>query len=167
MKVEQHVEATPATVWAIITDLDRYADVADIVALERLDDGAGFGVGTKWRETRRMFGREATEDMWVTEIDAGRKYVVEAESHGAHYRSVLEVSPEANGSRLSMQFDGVGTNVVTKVLGNTVGRLFEGPNRKAMQADLAAIAAAAEADGAAAADVADVADVAADHPDQS
>lgn len=162
MKVEQHVGAVPATVWAIITDLDRYADVADIVALERLDDGAGFGVGTKWRETRRI-SREATEDMWVTEIDAGRKYVVEAESHGAHYRSVLEVSPEANGSRLSMQFDGTGTNVVTKVLGNTVGRLFEGPNRKAMQADLAGIAAAAEADEAAAADVVDVA---ADHPDE-
>lgn len=150
MHVEQSVAAAPGTVWSIITDLDRFAEVVDMVGLERLDAGSGFAVGTRWRETRRMFGRDATEEMWVTHIDPGRRYVVEAESHGAHYRSVLSVVPTERGSLLSMKFEGTGTNVVTKVMGATIGRLFEGANRKAMQDDLARIAAAAEAEEAAA-----------------
>lgn len=146
MKVEQHVDADPSTVWTIVTDLDRFAEVADIVSIERLDGGDSFGVGTRWRETRRMFGRDATEEMWVTDFDPGRAYTTEANSHGAKYRSTITVAPAQQGSTLTMQFDGTGTNVLTKVFGATVGRLFEGSTRKALQADLAAIAAAAEAD---------------------
>lgn len=149
MRVEQHVNAAPATVWAVVTDLPRFAQVADIVSLERLDDGEDFTVGTRWRETRTMFGREATEEMWVTSVTPGRSYVTEAESHGTHYRSTLTITPaESGGATLTMDFVGTGTSLVTKVLGATVGRLFEGATRKALQSDLAAIAAAAEADEA-------------------
>jgi hypothetical protein len=75
--VERDVAATAEKVWAIVTDLERTKDVISaITALERTDEGSGFGVGTAWQETRVMFGREATESMAVTEIDAGRSYVV-------------------------------------------------------------------------------------------
>lgn len=83
---------------------------------------------------------------------AGACYVTEAESHGTHYRSTITITGDAaGGCLLTMDFAGSGTSLITKAVGATVGRLFEGPTRKALQADLAAIAAAAEADEATAA----------------
>ncbi|WP_231137820.1 hypothetical protein [Rhodococcus opacus] len=35
------------------------------------------------RETRVLFGKSSTEEMWVTEIDPEKRTVVKASSHGA------------------------------------------------------------------------------------
>ena len=146
ISVERAVAAPPSVVWGIITDLDRSAGViASITAIERIDEGTGFGVGTRWRETRTLFGRQATEVLEVTAIEDGRSYTVEADSRGAHYRSVLSVEPDGAGSRLSMSFEAEPSGTVAKLMAATIGRLFEGSTRKALKQDLDDIAAAAEA----------------------
>jgi carbon monoxide dehydrogenase subunit G len=144
--VERAVAAPPSVVWGIVTDLDRSAGVVgSIDSVERLDGGSGFGVGTRWRETRTQFGRQATEILEVTAVEAGRAYTVEADSRGTHYRSVIRVEPEGAGSRLSMSFEGEPTGAIGKLMAATIGRLFEGSMRKALAKDLDDIAAAAEA----------------------
>lgn len=55
--------------------------------------GQQVGVGTRWRETRIMFGREATEEMWISQFEPNRRYLIEAESHGAHYFTEFRFSP--------------------------------------------------------------------------
>lgn len=143
---EREVAAPPEKVWAIVTDLDRTKDViSGITALERTDDGAGFGVGTAWKETRVMFGRESTESMAVTEVDEGRSYVVESLSRGVLYRSVMRVEPAGEGCRLSWEFGGEAQTTSAKLM-SMVGKLFEGSMRKALMQDLDDIATAAEAD---------------------
>lgn len=144
--VEREVAAPSQRVWAVMTDLERSPEVlSNVEAIERLDDGSGFGVGTRWRETRTMMGRQATEEMAVTAVEPGRSYTVEANSRGAHYRSVLAVDPlGGERSRLSMTFGGEPTGLASKLLSATLGRLFEGATRKALEQDLADIAAAAE-----------------------
>jgi carbon monoxide dehydrogenase subunit G len=139
------VAAKPESVWAIITDLDAFErTISAVESVERLDGGDGFGVGTRWRETRKMFGRAATEEMEVTSLDDGRSYVTEADSHGAHYRTVMTVEPSgSDGSRLSMTLGAEPHGMVTRVVAATVGRLFERATRKALEKDLAEIAAAA------------------------
>jgi carbon monoxide dehydrogenase subunit G len=146
ISVSRDVAAPPARVWDIVTDLDRSADViSGIDSVERLDGGGAFGVGTRWRETRTMFGRQATEGMSVTAMEPGRSYTVEADSRGAHYRSTVGVEPRgADASRLSMTFAGEPSGAVAKVLAATVGRVFDRATRKALARDLDDIAAAAE-----------------------
>ncbi|MFO7533770.1 MAG: SRPBCC family protein [Candidatus Limnocylindrales bacterium] len=146
--VERDIAAAPERVWDIITDLERTAEVIRaITALERTDGGGDFRVGTAWRETRVMFGREATEAMAVSALDEGRSYTVESHSRGVLYRSLMRVEPSAGGCRLTWEF-GAEPQSISGRLMSLLGRFFEGATRKALQADLDDIAAAAEADAA-------------------
>lgn len=146
MRVQRDVAAPAEKVWAICTDLDGTKDVISaITALERTDGGSGFGVGTAWRETRVMFGREATESMAVTQVDEGRSYVVESLSRGVLYRSVMRVEPKGDGCRLSWEFGAEAQSTSAKLM-SLLGKLMEGSTRKALMADLDDIAAAAEAE---------------------
>ena len=145
LSVSREVSVSPEALWELVTDLDRSPNVISAVtAVERLDDGIGFGVGTRWRETRLIFGNEATEVLEVTEIDPGRSYTVEAESLGAQYRSVISVDPAPGGSMITITFGAESTGTVSKVLAGTIGKLFEGGTRKALVKDLDDIAVVAE-----------------------
>ena len=145
MKVERDVAAAPESVWRILTDLERSREIlSGISALERIDDGTEFGIGTRWRETRKMFGREHAEEMEVTGIEPGRSYTVESDGNGAHYTSVMAVQPKGEGSVVSMQFEGEPKTTVAKIAA-VFGKLFDGSVRKMIATDLDDIAAAAEA----------------------
>jgi carbon monoxide dehydrogenase subunit G len=146
MELERQVAARAAAVWAVMTDLDGAPElISGIESVERLDGAEGFAVGTRWRETRTMLGRTATEDMEVTDMEPGRSYTVEAAGAGAHYRSVVGVEPTGQeSSRLWMTFEAQPVGLFAKVLAATVGKLFERSSRKALQADLDDIASAAE-----------------------
>jgi carbon monoxide dehydrogenase subunit G len=146
MKVERDVAAPAERVWALITDLDRTAEVVgSTTALERLDDGSDFEVGTRWSETRVMFGRPSTEVMEVTALQAGHAYTVESEASGAHYTSVMTVEPKGDRSVITMSFEGEATSVITRIV-SVLGKLFEGRMRKTLQQDLDDIATEAERD---------------------
>ena len=140
------INAPADKVWSIMTNLEGFPDaIGGIEHVERLDAGTGFEIGTTWRETRTMFGRTATEDMWVTEIEPGRSYVVEANSHGAEYRTTQRVEPDGDGgSVLSMSFSANPTGTMAKVMAATIGRFFVNATRKAFEQDLTDIASAAE-----------------------
>ena len=144
--ISQDVAAPAALVWGLITDIEHSPDViSGIDSVQRLDDHAGFVVGTRWRETRTMFGKSASEEMTVTAIEPGRSYTTEAQHGKAHYTSSLRVEPKGEDACvLSMHFEAQVTGLLNKTLGAVVGRIFEGSTRKLMQQDLADIAAAAE-----------------------
>ena len=126
--------------------MDDWVDVVEAIeVVERLDDGAGFGLGTTWRETRTMFGKKATEDMEVTEYEEGVRYATAAESHGSKYFSEIRVEAVGTGSRITMSFRGEPQTALTKAMDATIGRLFMGATRKALAKDLDDISAAAEA----------------------
>jgi carbon monoxide dehydrogenase subunit G len=139
--------ATPrADVWRLITDIDNSVNtisgITEIEVLERPDQGL---VGLMWVETRVMFGREATETMRITAAVEGESYEVRAESHGAIYLSTLALRDVEGGTELTMRFGAQPTTFVAKLMGATIGRLFVGATRKALQQDLEDIKAAAEA----------------------
>ncbi|GHF98521.1 SRPBCC family protein [Streptomyces filamentosus] len=103
--VERRVAASPGRVWEAITDLpDLPRVLSGVQRVEVLTEGV-FGVGTRWRETRRMLGREATEEMTVTECEPPDRYVTSAASHGMRYVSELSLRADGpSGSVLRMAF---------------------------------------------------------------
>ncbi|MGI9585020.1 MAG: SRPBCC family protein [Acidimicrobiia bacterium] len=145
LEVHKTVNAPASTVWETITNLESSPDIiGGIESVEILTDGP-FSVGTRWRETRTMFGKSSTEEMEVTGVDAGRSYVVEADGHGVHYRSVMSVVPvDEETCTLSMTFAGEPTSTASKFFAATIGKMFEGGTEKALQQDLEDIAVAAQ-----------------------
>ncbi len=147
MAMRKNVGAPASKVWEIITDLDgAAARMSGIDKIERLDGGSEFGVGTKWRETRTMSGKTATEEMVVTHIEPGVSYTVEADARGAHYVSTMSVeAADEDRCRVGMTFAAEPDGIMGKIMAATIGRMFQGSTRKAIEQDLDDIKAAAEA----------------------
>lgn len=146
IEVEHTTTASPAAVWSVVTDLaGSAATLSGVTSVERLDDGDAFAVGTRWRETRVLFGKEATEELVVTDVDEGRSYTVEADNRGTHYTSQLFVEPTDGGSTVRMTFGAEQSGRVGRLLARTIGKAFEGATRQMLEQDLVDIAAAAEA----------------------
>ncbi|MFF8600594.1 SRPBCC family protein [Streptomyces sp. NPDC015232] len=92
--VERRVAASPGRVWEAITDLPELPRLLTGVEKVEVLTPGGFAVGTRWRETRRMLGRTATEELTVTVCEPPERYVTVADSHGMHYVSELTLRPE-------------------------------------------------------------------------
>jgi carbon monoxide dehydrogenase subunit G len=145
LRVTTTTSASPETVWTVMTDIEGSAAVlSGVERIERLDDRDGFGPGFRWRETRRIGGREASEELEVTAVDTGRSYAVEAESRGVRYHSVASVERDGAGSTLTMTFGAEPQGRLSKLMARTVGKAFESAARKALQQDLDDIVVAAE-----------------------
>lgn len=124
-------------VFDTFSDLDSIKNYVDgIQSLEVLEGPAKMQVGTKWRETRVMFGKEATEVMWVTELTPNASYVVEAESHGTHYRSEYRFSTAGEETTVEMTFGGQPLTLMSKILGTLLFPLFAGSTKKALMKDM-------------------------------
>ncbi|UGY94264.1 SRPBCC family protein [Streptomyces gobiensis] len=131
--VERRIAASADEVWRVLTDLKALPRVlSGVERVEVLTKGP-FGVGTGWRETRRMFGRTVTEDMRVTVCEEPSRYVLGTESGGAHYFSEVTLTPQGAGATvvrrsfgarqqggfsglLAKAFTGLGGRAVAKTL---------------------------------------------------
>lgn len=138
----QEMSASPERVYRALTDLDGAREwMPGLVRIERLDDPAApFGPGTRWRETRRMFGREATEEFEVTDAEPGRRIDLYVDgrrgsSKRGEYRFTYRLS--ADGPSTFVRLDGeVGGLSGPLAL---LSRLMVRPFRKACERDLRAL----------------------------
>ena len=141
-----HIDVPKEKVWKIVTDIDnaveRITAITEIEVLENPENK--FSIGYKWKETRIMFGKEATEIMWVTDLVENDHYKTRAESHGAIYVSTISVEDENGGTKLSMGFDGQAQTFGAKIMSAIFGTLFKGATKKAIHKDLEDIKKLAE-----------------------
>jgi len=134
-----HVNAPIEQVFKIFTELDKAAvRIPDITSVEILSEGP-FGEGTRWRETRVMFKKEATEEMWVTDFNPPKSYSVEAESHGMHYSTLFTFSTEGDGTEVSWAFSGTPLTLGAKLMAPIMNLFMTGMMRKCMLGDLEAL----------------------------
>lgn len=151
LTVSQPIAAPPERVFALATDLAGAAErITGIDSVELLSGEGPFGVGTRWRETRTLMGREATEEMWVTAFEPGRSYTAEAESNGCHYVTTLTCASAGDGTLASIRFRGEPTSLGSRVMLTLMAPLtwwMTKMVRRCLEEDLADLRAAAECDG--------------------
>lgn len=118
--------------------------ISGIESVEMLTDGP-VGVGTRFRETRVMFGKEATEEMEFTEYQPPHHYVVEARSHGAHYVSSFDFKSINNGTDVTLTFSATPETVMAKIMSVIMGPMMRKSVSKCLTEDMTDMKAAIEA----------------------
>ncbi len=142
--LSRRVEAPADRVFDVFSDIPRAHEMVDqIVRIEMLTDGP-VDVGTRWRETRLMFKREATEEMWVTAFDAGRSYTVGCESCGCTYESVWRFTPDGDATLVEFEMSYQPLTFLAKVM-SPVGRIMLPMMKKCFEKDFQALKTVAEA----------------------
>jgi hypothetical protein len=145
--VHEQINAPPEAVFAAASDFPNAPQrIRGIKKMEMLTQGP-VGMGTRFRETRVMFGREATETMEVVDFQPGRSYTLRANNCGCEYRTVVSVRPAAaagGGSQITFDFMGTPLTFGAKVMGTLMGWMIKGACVKAIRQDLADLKAKVE-----------------------
>ncbi|MEZ5990603.1 MAG: SRPBCC family protein [Planctomycetota bacterium] len=117
MTLRKQVDAPPERVFDVASDFANAGrNIRAITSLEVLTAGP-IGVGTRFRETRTMFGRPATEEMVIIGFERPRSYTVGCENHGCTYRTEFRFEPTAGGTEIAMTFEAVPRTLAAKVMG--------------------------------------------------
>jgi carbon monoxide dehydrogenase subunit G len=139
-EVRTTIEAEQDRVFRAITDLENASEwMEGLISIERTTQG-GYGVGTAWRETRKVMGKEATEHFEVVAHDPPRHLGLRMDgtrgsSGRGEYLFDYHLSPANGGTdvRLTGEIRGGGT------IFQLMSRLFVGMYRKACLKDLNAL----------------------------
>lgn len=149
MYLSTTIDAPQEAVFAAVSNFSNAAEmISGIDSVEMLDqanNGSAVGVGTRFKETRTMMGKQATEEMEVTEFDPPRSYVLSAISCGARFDSRVACDQESpGGCRLSYDIDTQAISLYAKIMSPIMGLMMKGTMRKMMEKDLADIKAYVE-----------------------
>lgn len=135
VRVDTQINAPPDTVYETALDIPAWPQIISaITKIEMLSDGP-VAVGTSFRETRVMFGREATEDMTISTLEPPRRFVFTAENHGTSYVVEHLLAPENGGTRFSVAFSGKANSFLARVM-LPLGLLMAGTVKKQLAGDL-------------------------------
>ncbi|MDX1765869.1 MAG: SRPBCC family protein [Candidatus Saccharimonadales bacterium] len=138
MKVtsEAQIDAPIEKVFEVFTDIGHAAErLTGVIKVEILSQKQ-HGAGLRWRETRKMFGKEATEEMEITKFNAPNMYQVDAESHGSHYTTLFYFEERGEGTHVKWEFIGTPISLGAKLL-SILGFLAKGTTKKMMDQDIA------------------------------
>ncbi len=141
--ITRRIEKPVEEVFQVFTDLARAPErVQGIESLELLTDGP-MRVGTRFRETRKMFGREATEEMTVTALEPNRSYTVGARSCGCDFETQFRFHPEGKSTRVEMELKTRATTLVARLMA-PLGIFMAGSMKKLCERDIDDLKAALE-----------------------
>ena len=134
--VSEWIDASPDRVFAVCSDIRNAGDwMNGLVRIDMLE-GEGFEVGTRWREVRKMYGKEAAEEFEVKSCDPPHRFMIYVDgSKGASRKGEYffdhSLSEENGGTLFAVDavIDGMG--LMGKILGPILGKAF----RKGMEKD--------------------------------
>jgi len=127
-------------VFKTISEIDRFsAAIPQIVNVEILSDVKS-GVGTRFRETRLMRGKEAAVELEVTEFVENDRIRIVSDAHGTVWDSVFTLRPEGESTVLNLTMDAKAHKFLPKL----VNPLMKGMIQKALEADMDAVKAYCE-----------------------
>lgn len=141
--VASRIAAPVEHVFEVFTDIDHAAEnVSGIRKVEMLSSG-GFRLGTRWRETREVMGRQMSEEMEVTAFERNRTYTITNDVHGTRVDAVFSFEPSDGGTRVSVEFMLEPQSFPSRLL-SPLGWALTGRVRDALSHDLADLKHAAE-----------------------
>lgn len=144
ISVRREIEAPVERVFGLASDFENAArTITAIQRIEMLTPGP-VRIGTRFKETRRMFGREASEEMEVVAFEPPNRYVLLAKSHGCRYDSELTFTPSGSGTEVEMRFEATPLSFMAKVMSVVMSPMMRKALVECVKKDLDDLKAAAE-----------------------
>ena len=144
---EIHVDAPIEATFDAFTDLRNAPDrLEQIVDLEVITDGP-VGAGTRFRETRVMFGKSCTEEMEVSAFSAPSSYTVSCDSCGCRYETRFDFASDGAGTQVRATMITTPLSLGAKITAPVMGLVFGKSMRKCFEKDLTQLKAFLEAAG--------------------
>lgn len=142
--LQRQISASVETVFDTVAHIDNYMQaVPEIVGVEHLGDTRR-GVGARFRETRRMRGREASSVLEVTEYVLNERIRIVSEAGGTLWDTIFTLRPAHNGSVIAMEMTATPKSFLARLLLPVIRR----PVAAAIEGDLRAVKAWCEAKSA-------------------
>jgi len=152
MKVEAscQINAPQEKVFQVFTDLESLpTNVTAITKIEILTPGEKgcneIGKGTKFKETRVMFGKEADETMEITEFTPPSYLREEAWSGGMHYISEWSFKEIDGTTTVTINFSGKANSILGKIF-SPLFFFMAGSMKKAFLTDMNELKAVIESE---------------------
>ena len=137
LSVEIEILKPKEAVWIAITDIKNSPNmISSIISLEILNQPVKGLVDLKWQETREMFGKQASEIMWITDAVENEFYYTRAESHGSAYITKMMIEGSGDNSVLSMTFNAVPQSFFVKIISACMSIFIKKMMLKALTQDL-------------------------------
>jgi len=133
--VTRTIDAPVELVFKTIADINEFSKaIPDIVKVEFLSD-AKSGVGTRFRETRIMKGKEAATELEVTEYEDNQRIRIVADTGGTIWDSVFTVAENNGGTELTLVMEARPHTLIAKL----TTPLISGMVKKAIENDMNAV----------------------------
>lgn len=141
--VTRSINAPIDTVFRTVAHINEFSRaIPHIVNVEFLTEQQT-GVGTRFRETRLMQGKEAVTELEVTEYVENEHVRIIADSHGAVWDTVFRVSSDGGPTELTMVMESRPYKLAAKMMNALIGGMI----RKAVETDMDLVQAYCENNG--------------------
>ena len=128
--------------WSTLVDLDRYPSrITSYEAIAWLTSEKS-GVGAKWKQTRRVYGKSHTQTIEVVEWKEPTSFAMTATEAGATYLTRYSLGESKGGetTEVSPPFEVQPNNLFSKVFVKLVGKKLLGSTRETLQNDVSDLA---------------------------
>lgn len=130
--VTRTINASAKNVFDAVAHIENFSKaVPHITNIEFLTE-TRTGVGTRFRETRLMRGREATTELEVTEYVENERIRLVSDQGGTIWDTVFTITPKDEQTELTMVMDANAYKVLAKIM----NPLIKGMINKAIEADM-------------------------------
>jgi carbon monoxide dehydrogenase subunit G len=133
--VSRTIKAPVEKVFDTVAHIDRFSKVVEnIIRVEYVTEQKR-GVGTRFRETRRMNGQELTVELAVTEYVENKRVRLVSDMQGTVWDTSFTVAPSGQGTTLTMTMEARAYKLMAKL----INPLIKGMVRKGIEKDLDAV----------------------------
>ncbi|WP_404323998.1 SRPBCC family protein [Cytobacillus firmus] len=137
-ELKRSIEVSAQNAYKALIDLDSAKDwMNGLVGIEREDSGP-LKVGSQWKETRKMFGKEASEHFEVVELDEPNKIMLRCDgTKGTTGKGEFTyiIVPAGDASEVTLLGEIKGLTGFSKLF----GKIMAGAFKKACAKDLDAL----------------------------
>lgn len=141
------IQASPDTIWEVLTDLPHTADILRSVRSAELLSEGEYGVGTTWREERTFFGHHGQEELHVVESDPPNRTLHETKLRHDRITTAYSIRANQHGGTdllLTATLDPSERTPRERMAWNALGGHSYSATRKMLEQDLEDIRSEAE-----------------------